>query len=149
MNDLTQVLESRRTAGDPDACWLWEGSMANSGYGQVEVGTRDSRQVWLGHRLAFYLANGYLPENVHHRCHVKACVNPNHLEALTAAEHTQEHNPPKSECVNGHSFDDPANVYVRKDTGMRQCLACRREAQKAIYRSWSPRHHFVRHPRRV
>lgn len=125
---LYAEIEKRREQGEDDECWLWQGSMnVATGYGQVEL--RDAagnRRHWLAHRLVWFIETGELPEQVHHRCHVKLCVNPGHLQALTLTEHQREHHL-KETCANGHSYLDPENVYHRKDGRGRQCRSCNRE----------------------
>ena len=130
--ELKVYLEERRVVGAPDACWLWDGAVLAGGHGQVEVREDGKRKVWTAHRLAFFLEYGWLPEQVHHRCEVKLCVNPAHLEGLTLAEHQRRHRV-KSMCVNGHDLTDPANIYERPDGG-RQCRGCNRERQQRYRR---------------
>lgn len=74
-------------------------------------------------------------EHLHHTCHHAWCVNPWHLEPRTATEHKALHlaernaSRRKHVCVNGHSYDDPANVGLNKRTDgtvERYCKACRK-----------------------
>jgi hypothetical protein len=61
-------------------CWLWTGYLnVVNGYGQFGTVTTGA------HRFSFELAYGAVPANmdVHHTCHVRRCVNPMHLEAVT------------------------------------------------------------------
>jgi hypothetical protein len=82
----TRRLERLAAASEPDGCWLWDGPMQAKGYGQVR-----ERRV---HRLAWEHWVGSIPEgaHLHHRCGVKACFNPRHLETLTPDEHRARHN---------------------------------------------------------
>jgi DNA-binding CsgD family transcriptional regulator len=60
-------------------CWLWAGSADHLGYGQFSVG---SRRMVRAHRFAWEQAYGPLPEGAEllHRCGVRRCVRPEHLE---------------------------------------------------------------------
>lgn len=71
----------------PDGCWLWRGGLGTGGYGShATAGTV--------HRFVYETLVGPIPDGhvLHHRCHVRACVNPEHLEPLTLSEHTAHHN---------------------------------------------------------
>jgi len=69
-----------------DSCWLWTGSV-NQGTGYGQFSPKHGFQVQT-HRYSYELAKGPIPDkyDVHHTCHVRACVNPAHLEAVTRAE---------------------------------------------------------------
>ena len=73
-----------RSAG-PIGCWLWLGGKSG-GYGRVRIGGK----VWWAHRFAFYLAHGFKPEAVCHRCDNPPCVNPAHLRGGTLSDNTIE-----------------------------------------------------------
>lgn len=67
-------------------CWLWTGGLTRDGYG-----TFNSPRPWrtnLVHRLSLLDAHGGIPHGyqVDHLCRVRACVNPDHLEAVTQQE---------------------------------------------------------------
>lgn len=65
-------------------CFLWTGTLDKAGYGRAWNG----RKKTLAHRFSYELAKGPIPEGLHidHLCRVTACVNPDHLEAVTQAE---------------------------------------------------------------
>ncbi len=69
-------------------CWVWTASVnQTTRYGQFFP---KHGQPVDAHRFSYELANGPIPEkrDVHHKCHVRHCVNPAHLEAVTRAENT-------------------------------------------------------------
>lgn len=69
-----------------DSCWLWTAATnPGTGYGQFAI--RHGVQVQV-HRYSYALANGPIPEgfDVHHTCHVRRCLNPAHLQALSRSQ---------------------------------------------------------------
>lgn len=67
-------------------CWLWTANInPKTGYGAF---ARRHGEGIDAHRFSYELAHGAIPEkhDVHHKCHVRHCVNPDHLEAVTRAE---------------------------------------------------------------
>ena len=62
-------------------CWEWLGSKTKGGYGKAWDG-----KTVLAHRLSHEMHKGPVPTGLHvdHLCHNPACVNPDHLEAVTA-----------------------------------------------------------------
>src|SRR3546814_10434391 len=67
-------------------CWIWEGSDSGNGYGKVSIGGRDC----MFHRVVYELLVGPIPPDrvLDHRCRVRRCCNPDHLEPVTVRVNT-------------------------------------------------------------
>ena len=124
----------------PLGCWVFTGKLSPRGYGKVSV----DRVPRLAHRVVYEDWFGPIPEGLtlDHLCLTKSCVNPAHLEPVSAAENTRRQwrdglanagvrQREKTQCVNGHPFSTE-NTYV-KPSGERSCRTCRR-AQDIEYR---------------
>lgn len=72
----------------PNGCWLWLAGCNDRGYGSL--GTLDGRHLG-AHRLFYEAFVGPIPDDLplDHLCRVTHCVNPLHLEPVTAAVNTQ------------------------------------------------------------
>lgn len=71
-----------------DTCWLWTASInQKTRYGHFARRHGDGVDA---HRFSYELAHGPIPAglDVHHKCWVRHCVNPAHLEAMTRAQNT-------------------------------------------------------------
>lgn len=110
-------------------CWEWQAGKATAGYGTFWTGDR----FMSAHRYAFELYVGPIPVDLQldHLCRNRGCVNPNHLEPVTARENALRGEGPtavnarRNECVNGHPFDE-GNTYQRPASRPgRECRACR------------------------
>ena len=66
-------------------CLIWLGSLAH-GYGRI--GKSRQRGSRYAHIVAYELANGPVPEGLQldHKCRVRCCINPDHLEPVTQQE---------------------------------------------------------------
>lgn len=74
--------------GFDSPCWIWLRSRDKHGYGYFGNGGRRL----LAHRYFYLTFRGPLSGGleVHHRCHVTSCVNPDHLEAVTSLINNRE-----------------------------------------------------------
>lgn len=69
-------------------CWLWTGTRAPNGYGQISVENRHRYT----HRLAYEQAIGPIPDgkSVLHHCDVRHCCRPDHLFLGTQLENMHD-----------------------------------------------------------
>jgi hypothetical protein len=123
--DLVRIL--RHTDPQPGECWRWSAYVDKDGYGRTQLAGRS-----LGaHRAVYTLMVGPIPKghDLHHRCEVPGCVNPEHLQPLTRADHNRLRWAGVTHCVHGHEYDE-RNTYWRP-TGQRDCRACTATRQRA------------------
>lgn len=116
-----------------DGCWVWLGSVMPNGYGR--------QGSELAHRLVYELLVGPIPDGLtlDHLCRCKRCVNPAHLEPVTAAENTARAMPyrnhrngraERTSCPEGHPYDEANTLLVGS---WRRCRACNRERQRKLH----------------
>lgn len=117
-------------------CWLWEGYIQPNGYSRPGAFGR----YYLGHRLAYELAKGPIPNGmqIDHRCRIRCCVNPDHLRILTCqqnllcGETLASENAAKTHCLRDHEFTE-TNTRMKFQRGYwhRACRECGREEVRA------------------
>ncbi len=119
-----------------DGCWQWRGYVAPNGYGQFiahsDEKSKVRRTLW-AHRAAFVLMRGPIGDDLYldHLCRNRGCVNPAHLEPVSARENLLRGrtkaaaNAAKTHCDHGHELSG-TNLYVWR--GKRACKACIRIA---------------------
>lgn len=87
LTDLPERMQSKISL--EGECWTWTGAKNPKGYGSMSAGTKNKSV--LAHRMAYTIAKGEIPEGmqIDHRCRNTSCVNPSHLDAVTAQENVR------------------------------------------------------------
>lgn len=131
----------QRIMPEPNSgCWLWVGSIdprPTSGYGRLWVGHRVTGSFKPAHRLVYEYMVGPVPEGLtlDHKCRVRQCVNPQHLEPVTNRENILRGVSPlakqarQTHCKWGHELAG-SNVYASM-LPARYCVACTRRRSNA------------------
>ncbi|GFN09588.1 hypothetical protein GCM10010298_34560 [Streptomyces microflavus] len=135
-----------KVSRDVDVCWLWAGTVNNTGYGRFWLTGR----YWQAHRVAYTLACGPIADGlmVDHICRNRQCVKPAHLEAVSPRTNTLRGDSPtalnarKGVCVNGHVLAEENLVQPVSDT--RRCLACHRARSREGNRRYRARRKAAR-----
>lgn len=123
-----------RHAPDENGCWISTYSVASHGYAQIGWKNGSERNVVTAHRASWTHFNGPIPEGmtIDHICHVRRCVNPEHLRLMSNIENATGggglnlRKPVETDktCRSGH-------VVLRYVTGAQHCRECHREAVRA------------------
>lgn len=107
-----------------DDCWHFAGYIMPNGYGKLPNQT-------LAHRTMYEVEVGEIPEGLHidHLCRNRRCINPKHLEPVTAKENTirgfglAAQRSKQTHCTNGHLFE-ANNIYYHPKRNTRNCKKC-------------------------
>ncbi len=119
-----------RVEADMNGCWLWPGGRSTSGYGMMFPAGRCS----MAHRVSYEAFVAPIPDGlqIDHLCRVRLCVNPWHLEPVTARENTLRgdtvpaRNAQKTHCLYGHVYDEENTCHGKGLYQGRSCRTCRR-----------------------
>lgn len=132
---LERILRDVVIEGD---CWVWQGATNDHGYGQIKVGGRKGKTLYV-HRL---MADAQPGDEVRHTCDTTRCVNPEHLLLGTHQENIQDmfdrerdggfatQNRAKTHCPRGHEYAQ----RERRGKPERYCLVCKAEQSREYRR---------------
>jgi hypothetical protein len=106
---------------EPSGCWEWSAFVDPGGYARFYF----NGPAMLAHRFSYEAHVGPIPPalEIDHVCRNTRCVNPAHLEAVTADENFRRVSEARTHCRNGHPYDD-ANTYVAPGERRRYCRIC-------------------------
>lgn len=108
-------------------CWEWTSQLDSRGrYGHFRL----DGKVVRAHRVAYELVKGPIPVGlqIDHLCRNPRCVNPDHLEAVTAQVNTLRGTSPaaahaaKTQCPQGHPYNDENTKWYRNRRFCRECV---------------------------
>jgi hypothetical protein len=117
-------------------CWIFDTVSRAEGYGSFSL---KSKQIG-AHRFAYIITHGSIPKGAHidHLCRVRACVNPDHLQAVSQklnmarGQGASAQNALKARCKRGHVFDE-ANTLLTGEGLYRRCRACKRDYEAQLH----------------
>lgn len=123
--DMTRAFWAR--VEKTETCWLWRGGINADGYGQFQPSRERNLRA---HKFAWESEHGPTPDGMvlDHLCRTRACVRPEHIEAVTPRTNTLRGigpaaiNSRKTRCKNGHRFT-PENTRITNN-GRRTCWTC-------------------------
>lgn len=124
----------RYRVDEATGCWVWTAGTNDGGYGRFTPSRAEGAQA--AHRWSYVHHVGPIADGltIDHRCRVRLCVNPAHLEAVTLRENllrgntAAARNAAKTRCPQGHPYDGT------NKRGARTCSTCHRE-QALAWRS--------------
>jgi len=111
---------------DINDCWLYAGYKNELGYGQIFA----QGKRYYAHRVTYETFVQPIPEGlvIDHLCRVRHCVNPAHLEPVTARVNTLRGegvlaNKRKTHCPQSHEYNDKNTQYFNGNN-WRRCRQC-------------------------
>jgi hypothetical protein len=108
-------------------CWLWTGCLnTDTGYGRYGR--------YLAHRVSYVAHTGEILGDrvVHHKCGVRNCVNPDHLESMSAATNNLPENmgskyrfwAVSKRSISGGGIDDSSKNRLMRKVSKDQRTSC-------------------------
>jgi hypothetical protein len=137
-----QKFESHYIPEPNSGCWLWEAMDNGEGYGVISLNGKSI----LAHRWSYEYFVGPIPLglDLDHKCRVRCCVNPNHVEPVTRqvnllrGDTIPARNSRKTHCPKGHDYSlHGSNRLDTKGRTYRVCKLCRCEQELKFRRTGS------------
>lgn len=125
---------------DDNCCWLWTAAKKPEGYGVFTTRAGKVKKTWNAHIFSYEHIVGLVPRGLQldHLCRIRHCVNPSHLEPVSARTNLLRGNGPtahkaaQTHCIHGHIFDTE-NTYTNRN-GTRRCKKCSNKSSYASHK---------------
>ena len=103
--------------------------LTNRGYPAVRY-SKVQHKTMAAIRVIYEEAHGLIPEGlvIDHLCGAPSCINPDHLEAVTARENYDRAMASRTHCKNGHEWTEE---NTQRSATRRKCRACNRAHTRA------------------
>lgn len=123
-------------------CWLWTGGLDREGY-PSSISINCLRQSPLRH--AYQRLIGPFPQHLtlDHRCRVRHCVNPAHVEPVTRGENARRAKLLVKACPQGHRYEGQNIVWVGGNDGRpkrRGCRTCYNDRSRSYWHTTRKQH---------
>jgi len=111
-------------------CWNYApDTRGGTSYRQIALRESGRPVLRYAHRVSYEHLVGPIPKGMQldHLCRNRMCVNPAHLEPVTARENTRRATSLITACPSGHAYTDE-NTGISSGDGMnrRYCRECKR-----------------------
>lgn len=138
MTALARFHEKTRRA--ESGCLEWLGATNSRGYGSFSFGGKGKNV--LAHRWIYEATVGPIATEmtIDHICRNRRCVDVKHLEVVTRGENTRRSRAIITHCKRGHPLSGD-NIVWKK--GRRNCLVCKREAQRRAWQRTTDRQRSI------
>lgn len=117
---------------ESSGCWLWTKCISGTGYGLIKAHKPWPRMLAV-HRVLYEEFVGPIPSDleIDHLCRVRACCNPEHLEAVTHADNMRRSPNLRgrlvTHCPSGHEYTEANTYRPPGNPNKRYCRECRRK----------------------
>lgn len=121
-----------------ESCWLWKPNKTLTRYGCFYL----NNGQMTAHRFSYAVTKGEVPEGLEldHLCSIKACVNPDHLEAVTHTVNVRRAKITSRQkiCKRGHEFTEDNTNWTKNPWGtpQRHCRACANLRARMKTKKW-------------
>ena|SRR6185312_12384546 len=128
-------------------CWLWLRHVNGWGYGSCTWVEASGRRTRTAHLASWLLYRGFVSkrDRVDHKCRVRCCVNPDHLEPVSHRENILRGTSPwggrlvkKTRCPRGHEYNTENTILNRMPHNgfyTRACRICKKENARLRYQA--------------
>lgn len=133
---------------DENGCWNWGWVRNHLGYGGV---SDMPGNIKMAHRIFYRAFVGPLLDGlqIDHLCRNKACVNPSHLEQVTAKINqgrALKYRKKKTHCPSGHPYS--GSNLIKDTEGYQKCATClarnkKKEKEKIKLKSILKKHFII------